>query len=213
MEGAGTKHLIADKFIEMSMKKDPNRISVRDISNELGINRKTFYYHFPSKEVLIFWIFRRDVGRALKDRFPQSLLVFEPKDSTPYAKYPYYVFISDENGRLRHEDFFILLSECLEARPYFYPALLKDSDLGSLQAYAFDLYNKAMYKDIEHIFEGTQIDPEAISFASEFYTAAFLGQITRRIISTKDCRTRKDLGPFDNIIHGSLYLIRREVMG
>lgn len=56
---------------------------MRDVSSALGINRKTFCYHFPSKEVLINWLFRRDLGHALRDSFPQSCLVFEARDSPP----------------------------------------------------------------------------------------------------------------------------------
>lgn len=211
MENPMMKRRIADAFIALAQERDPAKVSVRDVSNALGVNRKTFYYHFPSKEVLVNWVLRRDLGHALRDAFPQSQLVFEPRDSTPYANYPYYVHIEDGEGRLSHEEFFLVVSRCLDARPYLYPPLLKTAELGSLQAYLFDLYKRAFEQDILFIFRGAEPGPQALDFMAEFYAAAFIGQIVRRVLSSKPCRTIDDVRPFDNIIHGSLYLMRREL--
>ncbi|MCI2242642.1 TetR/AcrR family transcriptional regulator [Adlercreutzia faecimuris] len=211
MENPMMKRRIADAFIALAEEKDPAKVSVRDVSNALGINRKTFYYHFPSKEMLVNWIFRRDLGHALRDAFPQSCLVFEPRDSSPCANYPYYVHIVDGSGRLSHAEFFMLVSRCLKARPALYPPLLKTADLGSLQAYLFDLYKRAFEQDILFIFRGAEPGPEALDFMAEFYAAAFIGQIVRRVLSSRGCRTVDDVRPFENIIHGSLYLMRREL--
>ncbi len=207
------KHRIADAFIELAREKDPMKVSVRDVSAALGVNRKTFYYHFPSKEMLVNWVFRRDLGHALRDDFPQSQLVFEPRDSSPYAKYPFYVHIEDDHGCLSHGSFFLLVSRCMNARPYLYPPLLRTADLGSLQAYLFDLYKRAFEQDILFIFRDMEPGSEALDFMAEFYSAAFIGQIVRRILSSKQPRSISEVCPFDNIIHGSLYLMRKEMEG
>lgn len=209
MENSLMKRHIADTFIELAQKKDPMKVSVRDISTALGVNRKTFYYHFPSKEVLVNWVFRRDLGHDLRDAFPQSQLVFEPRDSSPYANYPYYVHIEDEQGCLSHGEFFLLVSRCMNARPYLYPSLLRTADLGSLQAYLFDLYKRAFEQDILFIFRGAEPGSQALDFMAEFYSAAFIGQIVRRILASRQPRSIDDVRPFDNIIHGSLSLMRR----
>lgn len=211
VESPMIKHRIADTFIALTKETDPAKVSVRDVARTLGVNRKTFYYHFPSKEILVNWVFRRDLGRRLRDAFPQSALVFEPRDSSPYAHFPYYVHIEDEQGRLYHEDFFLLMARCLDARPYLYPALLKTADLGSLRAYLFDLYKRAFEEDILFIFKDVEPGPQALDFMAEFYAAAFIGQFVRRILSPRPCRTIDDIKTFDNIINGSIYLMRKEM--
>lgn len=207
MKNSKTKIIIAETFINMSKTIDPLKITVRDISETLQINRKTFYYHFPNKDIMINWIFRRDLGHMLKDSFPQSQLIFEPKDSSPYAKYPFYVHAEGEAGNLNHDEFFLILSRCFNARPEYYSQVLKSTDVGSLRLYLFQLYKEALEDDIAFLFRGEQLSRAAIDFLSEFYTAAFLGQMANRVISSRPCRTLEEVSPFSNIIHESLYLM------
>lgn len=208
MQNTRMKKQISDAFFELSSEKSPTKVSVKEICDALNINRKTFYYHFPSKEIMVNWIFRRDLGHALSDKFPRSQLVFEPRDSSPYANYPYYVFIKDDQGRLNHSQFFLTMSECFSDKRAFYADLMKTSEPGSLRAYLFDLYRKALHKDLQFIFKDYADDDDAVSFMSEFYAAAFLGQFARRIMSHDSCRTLEEVRPFGNIIHDSMYLTK-----
>ena len=40
------KPLIADAFIKLSKEKNIDKITVKDIVDECGISRQSFYYHF-----------------------------------------------------------------------------------------------------------------------------------------------------------------------
>lgn len=42
----GIKQKIADAFINLCKKKDPGKITVRDIVSECGVSRQTFYYYY-----------------------------------------------------------------------------------------------------------------------------------------------------------------------
>ncbi|MEG1246437.1 TetR/AcrR family transcriptional regulator C-terminal domain-containing protein [Gordonibacter sp.] len=212
MQNPKTKTKIADTFIKLAESEDPLKISVRTVSEVLGVNRKTFYYYFQSKELLVNWIFRRDLGHKLKDSFPQSKLLFEEKDSTPYSQYPYYVFIEEATGYLNHDVFFLELSRCFGKRRNFYAQILKTTEIGSLRAYMFSLYNEALKKDILYIFRGVDLSQTAIDFLAEFYAAAFLGQISNRIINSANCRSLNDVNPYNNIIHGSLGLLKNHLL-
>lgn len=52
-----TKRALAESLKELMIKEDFNKISVADICNQCGMNRKSFYYHFKDKYDLVNWIF------------------------------------------------------------------------------------------------------------------------------------------------------------
>lgn len=58
MATLSTKLLIADALVELCETDKLNKISVSDIIEMTGKNRKTFYYHFEDKESIIIWKFR-----------------------------------------------------------------------------------------------------------------------------------------------------------
>lgn len=49
-----TRRMIQDAFLELMHSKEYESITITDISAQAGINRKTFYAHFESKEQLFF---------------------------------------------------------------------------------------------------------------------------------------------------------------
>lgn len=66
-ESQVTKRAIADALIELCDTKMYNKISVQDITKEVGLNRQTFYYHFTDKEDLLRWIYLNDALIYLND--------------------------------------------------------------------------------------------------------------------------------------------------
>ena len=68
-----TKLLIADAFVELCDEMPLKRVSISDIVQRTGKNRKTFYYHFVDKEALIIWRFRYDLGLELQRKFPENI--------------------------------------------------------------------------------------------------------------------------------------------
>lgn len=56
-----TKRAIVDALKELTQTKTFDKISVKDISLQCGINRQTFYYHFEDKFILLKWIYKHDL--------------------------------------------------------------------------------------------------------------------------------------------------------
>ncbi len=52
-----TKNALADSMKKLMRQRSFEKISVSDICNDCGINRKSFYYHFRDKYDLVNWIF------------------------------------------------------------------------------------------------------------------------------------------------------------
>ncbi|MEE0955022.1 MAG: TetR/AcrR family transcriptional regulator C-terminal domain-containing protein [Eubacterium sp.] len=55
-----TKKALAESMKKLMAAKSFDKISVIDICNECGMNRKSFYYHFKDKYDLVNWIFYTD---------------------------------------------------------------------------------------------------------------------------------------------------------
>lgn len=53
-----TKHALAESFKKLLSKRSFDKITVKDIVEDCGVNRQTFYYHFHDIYDLIEWIFQ-----------------------------------------------------------------------------------------------------------------------------------------------------------
>ena len=64
MSAMNTMLLIVDAFVSLCDEMPLQKVSISDIVERTGKNRKTFYYHFVDKNYLIDWIFRYDLGQV-----------------------------------------------------------------------------------------------------------------------------------------------------
>ncbi|MBR0159800.1 MAG: TetR/AcrR family transcriptional regulator C-terminal domain-containing protein [Oscillospiraceae bacterium] len=64
---AQTKFAIRESFLKLLEERPLSRITVRDITNDCGINRNSFYYHYPDVPSLIEEIFSDDIGRIIRE--------------------------------------------------------------------------------------------------------------------------------------------------
>ena len=55
-----TKQALADALKAMMIKKPLNRITVRELVETCGVNRKTFYYHFEDIYSLLKWTLEQE---------------------------------------------------------------------------------------------------------------------------------------------------------
>jgi AcrR family transcriptional regulator len=60
-----TRKLIMDAFIELSMKKDFNDFTIKDITSAATVNRATFYNHFFDKYDLLEKVLRESMMREV----------------------------------------------------------------------------------------------------------------------------------------------------
>ncbi len=65
--GEKTKLLIAGSLRKLMKKKSLDKIKIREIVEDCGVNRQTFYYHFQDIYALVEWIYTYD-GRQILER-------------------------------------------------------------------------------------------------------------------------------------------------
>ena len=192
MNALSTMLLIADTFVALCDEMPLKKVSISDIIERTGKNRKTFYYHFENKDCLITWIFRYDLGQELKRHFSESALVYESGASGPSAQFPFYILQKSGVRSLDHAEFFECFARILEAKRHFYAQALADTNPYSLR------------NDIDLILANRYLPQENIQFLAEFYTCAFLYYFIRKCDQPGADRLTGQAGPFANIIHSSL---------
>lgn len=60
-----TKKALANSLKQLLEHKQLNKITVSDITQQCGVNRQTFYYHFQDIYALMEWIYADDAARVL----------------------------------------------------------------------------------------------------------------------------------------------------
>ena len=148
MNALSTMLLIADAFVSLCDEMPLRKVSISDIVQRTGKNRKTFYYHFENKDRLIIWIFRYDMGQVLKKHFSESVLLYEKPSDDSISHFPYYITQKSGVRSLDHAEFFSCFAEVLEARRHFYREALIDNGPYSLRNYLYALYLEAMKRDM-----------------------------------------------------------------
>lgn len=59
------KSMIANAFMELCLKKNIDKITVKDLVEACGISRQTFYYHFQDLLDVVEWSVEKAVQQAL----------------------------------------------------------------------------------------------------------------------------------------------------
>lgn len=204
MGAMNTMLLIEDAFVSLCDEMSMQKVSISDIIERIGKNRKTFYYHFVDKNNLIDWIFRHDLSEALKAHFPEEVLVYEKDSSESTSQFPYYIRKKSGIRSLDHSEFFGVFAKVLEKRRRFYAQALADNSPNTLRRYLYELYLPAIRSDIDLILSNRYLAPNNADFLAEFYTCGFLYFFIRKCCQPDCTNLMADAGPFANIIHDSI---------
>ena len=61
-----TKRALEASLKKLLLQKPLNKITINDITEDCGVNRMTFYYHFKDIYDLVDWIMVEDAAKALE---------------------------------------------------------------------------------------------------------------------------------------------------
>ena len=61
-----TKRAISASLKKLLLTKSLNKITIQDITDDCGINRQTFYYHFADIYDLVEWTCIEDTEKVLR---------------------------------------------------------------------------------------------------------------------------------------------------
>ena len=63
-----TKRALEASLKKLLLRKPLNKITINDITEDCGVNRMTFYYHFKDIYDLVDWIMVEDAAKALENK-------------------------------------------------------------------------------------------------------------------------------------------------
>ncbi len=178
--GEKTKIVLADSLRRLMKKKPLDKIKIREIVDECGLNRQTFYYHFQDIYALVEWMYKFD-GRNIVNKYLHN------KDIHTCCKEM--IAYLEEN---REELLCIMDSK---AEIYFFEFLYD----GVKSCFNYLIKTKAV---------SIGISEEYITFLSELNTNAIIGVVRTWLKSTDSNRISGDrlLELFDISTKGSLKL-------
>ena len=142
-----TKRALEESLKKMLLKKPINKITISDITEDCGINRMTFYYHFKDIYDLVEWSCVEDAARALDgkktyDTWQQGFQqIFQAVlDNKPFVQ-NVYQFVNREQ----------------------------------VETYLYSLTHNLLIGVIEEKAVGMQVRDEDKEFIADFFKFAFVG--------------------------------------
>ena len=63
-----TKRALEASLKKLLLQKPLNKITINDITEDCGVNRMTFYYHFKDIYDLVDWILMEDAAKVMEGR-------------------------------------------------------------------------------------------------------------------------------------------------
>jgi len=131
-----TKKAILESFLHIAAKKPLEKITVRDIVDECGVNRNTFYYYFQDIYAVV-----EEVGRDTIASVPAGLSLGEVLEQL-YLKWA--AFVAEHQRAARN----LIISLGTDgAERYFAPALNEVL----LEALSRDEAGRAFSADMQHL--------------------------------------------------------------
>lgn len=172
-----TKKAIIEAFVKLLNERPLDKIKVKDIVEECGINRNTFYYHFQDIPSLIEEIMREEVNRVLA----------EQKQSATW-----------EEGFIQATEFALKNKKAIY---HIYKSVSRDVVERYLNAIAEDV----MTRFVEQMTEDLSPEEDDKKLVIHFYKAALVGMTLDWIEAGMKYDTEKLIRRVGYLFEGSIY--------
>lgn len=142
-----TKNAIKNSFMKLLNTTPFDNITVKNIVDDCGINRNTFYYNFEDIYALVDEILQDEISRIVEKHEP---------------------YRSWNDALLYAADF------ALQNKTAIFN-LHNSSKRGQVKKYMQKVINEVVHEFVNHEAEGSEASSEDISFIADFYSCALLG--------------------------------------
>jgi probable dihydroxyacetone kinase regulator len=171
-----TKKALAASLKSLMEVAPLSRISVKDIVEDCGVNRQTFYYHFRDKYELVNWIYRTEAVEGIAD-------------ARDYAHWT--------EGIAR------IFSYLVDNRA-FYVNALKAPGQDSFAGYLFEATHDLIMGVVNEVSGGLDVPMDERLFIADFYDFAFVGMAARWIRAGMGESPREITERIGDIVEGSM---------
>lgn len=144
-----TKALLANALIVMLQKRPIDKITVKDLVDECGLTRQTFYNHFYDIYELVEWIYLQAAEKSLA----------ENKDYDTWQRGFYQVLISIRDNKVLMQNTY------------------RSTNRDSLEKYMYTVIYDQIIAVVERQALGMSVDQKHKNFIAHFYSLAFIALI------------------------------------
>jgi len=144
-----TKNALAHSLKHLMEHIPLNKISVKHLVEDCGLNRQTFYYHFQDIFDLLGWIYKTEAVESI-DQY---------RSYTTWTDGFYRIFCYIENNK----------AFCFNT--------LNSLGRNHLDAYLYEVTNDLIMGVINELAEGMDVGRQDKEFIANFYTLAFTGLV------------------------------------
>ena len=145
-----TKKALASSLKKILSKKEFNKITINDITEDCGVNRQTFYYHFKDIYDLLEWIYTNEVIGKIKN--------LETDNPT-------------ENWQ---QEFLYVFEYIIENKKFVYNTYYSVSRSFFLN-FVYQQTNLVLTKAVNEKSKNLNIDEKNKKFIADFYKYSFVG--------------------------------------
>ncbi|WP_232729826.1 TetR-like C-terminal domain-containing protein [Paenibacillus phocaensis] len=146
-----TKKALAASLKQRMAYAPLNKITVKHLVDDCGLNRQTFYYHFQDIYELLGWIYQTEAVDA----------------------------IAGERGYRNWTSGFLKIFKYIEDNRAFCLNTLNSLARSHLDSYLYTVTNQLVMGVVEEVSSGMQVDEADQRFLANFYTLAFTGLVVR----------------------------------
>ena len=142
-----TKRALEQSLKNLLLKKPLSKITISDLTEDCGMNRMTFYYHFKDIYDLVEWSCLTDAKRALDEKK---------------------TYDTWQQG-------FLQILEAVQANKPFIMNVYHSVSREQIETYLFHLTHDLLYGVVQEKAKGTGISEADQSFIADFYKYSFTG--------------------------------------
>lgn len=140
-----TKKALAASLKKLMEDSALDKISIREITEDCGVNRKTFYYHFENIYDLVGWLFEEEAIESVKK----------------------YNFVTD------YEEVVRFSMNYIEENEHVVNSALDALGRDELKKFFYNNFVGSMRDVVDELSEGMTIPPDYIEFLINFYAESF----------------------------------------
>ena len=170
-----TKRALAQSLKKIMLIKELDKITITDITNDCGMNRQTFYYHFKDIYDLLEWIFANEVI----DKVEKETTIENWQENLKYVL----------DYMLQNKRIVIKIYNSLKRK--------------TLLDFLFKQYNSIFIQIIENLAKNYNITQENKVFIANFYKYGFAGIIENWINTEMKEEPNNIISKLDVMISGS----------
>ncbi|WMJ82232.1 TetR/AcrR family transcriptional regulator C-terminal domain-containing protein [Clostridium sp. MB40-C1] len=172
-----TKKALAESLKKLMNTTPLAKITVNNIVNDCGVNRRTFYYHFQDIYALLEWIFKNEVAVVMAE-------------NKTYETW--------QQGFLR---IFFYLSENRKMVLNTYNSIGRDQ----LETHLYSAVYNLVLDVVDEITEGMEVSEKEKEFVVNFYKVALVGLLLEWIRANMVENPEQIVDNLNKLISGDTY--------